>query len=123
MTELLFDPISMADLATAKLGESANPARVIAGSPEATELVLHEDAQTEIGVWEITPGEFHSSKVGISEFMYFFSGAGSITRESGEIVPITPGAYVSLPDGSHVVWNVTETARKLYVITQTAPAV
>jgi uncharacterized cupin superfamily protein len=119
MTALTFDPVSRQDLAAAVLGESANPARVISGAPEASELILHEDASTEIGVWEITPGSFYSSKVGVSEFMYFLSGAGSITRESGEVVPIAAGAYVSLPDGSHVVWDVTETTRKLYIITQT----
>ncbi|UOQ59179.1 cupin domain-containing protein [Leucobacter rhizosphaerae] len=119
MTAFPFDPVSRGDLATAVLGESANPARLISGTPEASELVLHEDATTEIGVWEITPGSFHSSKVGVSEFMYFLSGSGTITRESGEVVEITAGSFVSLPDGSHVVWDVTETSRKLYIITQT----
>lgn len=51
--------------------------------------------------------------------MYFLSGSGTITRESGEVVQITPGSFVSLPDGSHVVWDVEETSRKLYFITQT----
>lgn len=119
MTALTFDPVSQQDLASAILDESANPSRVISGSPQASELILHQDASTEIGAWEVTPGAFHSSKVGASEFMYFLSGAGSITRESGEIVPIAAGNYVSLPDGSHVVWDVTQTTRKLYIITQT----
>lgn len=119
MTALLFDPAARHDLAAAALADSANPARVIAGSPAASELILHEDPRTEIGVWEITPGSFHSSKLGVSEFMYFLSGSGTITRESGENVTIAPGAYVSLPDGSHVIWDVHETARKLYIITQT----
>lgn len=119
MTALLFDPIDRNDLATAELGDSPNPSRVISGAPEAAELVLHEDPSTEIGVWEITPGNFHSSKVGVSEFMYFLSGAGTITRENGEVAQIEPGAYISLPDGSHVIWDVYETARKIYIITQT----
>ncbi|NYF14260.1 hypothetical protein HDC34_002587 [Pseudoclavibacter sp. JAI123] len=112
------DPVSQQDLASVPLGPSANPARVISGAPQAQELILHEDATTEIGVWEVSPGSFHSSKIGVSEYMYFLSGAGTITRESGEVVPYGPGAYVSLPDGSHVVWDVTEQSRKLYVITQ-----
>ncbi|WP_449283357.1 cupin domain-containing protein [Leucobacter sp.] len=119
MTAPHFDPADRNDLATAELASGANPARIIAGSPEASELILHEDSRTEIGVWQITPGSFHSSKLGVSEFMYFLSGAGTITRESGEVVVIEAGAYVSLPDGSHVVWDVRETARKLYIITQT----
>ncbi|PPF45968.1 hypothetical protein C5B85_04715 [Pseudoclavibacter sp. AY1F1] len=112
------DPVSQQNLAAIPLGPSANPARVISGAPEAHELVLHEDATTEIGVWEITAGSFHSSKVGISEYMYFLAGTGTITRESGEVVPYRPGDYISLPDGSHVVWDVQERSRKLYVITQ-----
>ncbi|WP_125099383.1 cupin domain-containing protein [Leucobacter chromiireducens] len=119
MTELRFDPTAIADLASAQLGESAPPARVISGAPTATELVLREADGTEIGVWEITPGSFHSAKHGISEFMYFLSGAGTITRASGEVVTIAPGAYVSLPDGSEVIWDVHETTRKLYIITTT----
>ncbi|QYM74956.1 cupin domain-containing protein [Leucobacter luti] len=120
MTTFPFDPVSLQDLAGATLGPSASPARLISGAPRAQELVLHEDPTTEIGIWEITAGSFHSSKLGVSEFMYFLSGAGTITRESGEVVPITAGSFVSLPDGSHVIWDVTEPTRKLYVITQTA---
>lgn len=62
---------------------------------------------------------YHSSKHGISEFMYFISGAGTITRATGEVIAIKPDTYVSLPDGSEVVWDVTETSRKIYIITQT----
>ncbi|WP_440312117.1 cupin domain-containing protein [Leucobacter chromiireducens] len=119
MTELRFDPLALADLATSQLGESTNPARVISGTPEASELVLREEDGTEIGVWEITPGSFHSSKHGISEFMYFLSGSGTITRKNGDAIAISPGAFVSLPDGSEVIWDVRETTRKLYIITTT----
>lgn len=119
MTAFQFDPVTLHGLADVVLGESPDPNRIIAGTPEASEAILHEDDHTEIGVWEITPGSFHSSKVGVSEFMYFLSGSGTITRESGEVIDIRPDTYVSLPDGSHVVWNVEETTRKLYIITQT----
>lgn len=118
MVAFPFDPVSQQDLASVALGASVNPARVISGDPQAQELILHEDATTEVGVWEISPGSFRSSKVGLSEFMYFITGAGTITRESGEVVAYGPGSYVSLPDGSHVVWDVAEPSRKLYVITQ-----
>ncbi|WP_200330607.1 MULTISPECIES: cupin domain-containing protein [unclassified Leucobacter] len=120
MTELLFNPVTLHGLTTMTLQTSPAPSRVISGDPEAHESILHEDGRTEIGVWEISPGSFHSSKIGVSEFMYFVSGAGTITRENGEVIEIRPDAFVSLPDGSHVVWNVEETARKVYVITQAA---
>ncbi|WP_053386146.1 cupin domain-containing protein [Leucobacter japonicus] len=119
MTAFLFDPVTHQGLSTAVLGESADPSRVISGEPHASEQILHEDAAIEIGVWEITPGSFHSSKVGVSEVMYFLSGSGTITRESGEVIAFGPDTYVALPDGSHVIWDVHETARKIYIITQT----
>lgn len=55
-TPFSFDPAQKAGLSSIALGPSADPARVISGTPHASELVLHEDPSTEIGVWEITPG-------------------------------------------------------------------
>lgn len=121
MSSLLFPPADHSRLASLALGPGAAPARVLSGDPTATELVLHELAGTEIGLWEITPGVFRSTKSGISEFMYFLSGSGKITRENGEVIDIAADTFVTLPDGSEVVWDVTETARKIYVITETAP--
>lgn len=120
MTELLFTAVALHGLTSTTLRPGEAPSRVISGDPQALEMILHEDGRTEVGVWEISPGSFHSSKVGVSEFMYFVSGAGTITRESGEVIEIRPDAFVSLPDGSHVVWDVEEPARKVYVITRTA---
>lgn len=122
MSPLLFAPHDLGTLSTVALEPSAAPARIISGTPTAAERILHEANGLEIGVWEITSGSFHSTKSGISEFMYFLSGSGTITRESGEVVQIAPDSYVSLPDGSEVIWDVTETTRKVYVITDTAPA-
>lgn len=121
MSSFLFPPADHRQLASITLEPGTSPARVISGTPSATELVLHELAGTEIGLWEITPGAFHSTKSGISEFMYFLSGSGTITRENGEVIDIAADTFVTLPDGSEVVWNVTETSRKIYVITETAP--
>lgn len=120
MTELLFNAVSLHGLTSMTLQPSEAPSRIISGDPAAREMILHEDDRMEVGVWEVGPGSFHSSKIGVSEFMYFVSGAGTITREGGEVIDIRPDAYVSLPDGSHVVWNVEEPARKVYIITQTA---
>lgn len=118
-TPLLFDPVTLADAPTATLLPGVAPARVITGVPQAHELVLHETADLEVGIWEITAGSFHSSKHGVSEFMYFLSGSGTITRANGEVITIAAGTYLSLPDGSEVVWDVTETSRKVYIVTQT----
>lgn len=120
MSSLLFPPIDRRQLASMDLEPGTSPARVISGKPSATELVLHEMDGAEIGLWEITPGTFRSSKSGISEFMYFLSGSGTITRENGDVIDIAADTFLSLPDGSEVVWDVTETARKLYMITETA---
>lgn len=119
MSNLLFPPADHGRLTSIDLEPGTSPARVISGRPSATELVLHELAGTEIGLWEITPGAFRSSKSGISEFMYFLSGSGTITRENGEVIGIAADTFVTLPDGSEVIWDVTETSRKFYVITET----
>ncbi|UOQ57920.1 cupin domain-containing protein [Leucobacter allii] len=119
----LFAPNDRDRLTEIELGPSPAPARILSGAPETSELILHEAPGLEIGVWEVTPGAFRSTKQGISEFMVFLAGRGTITRESGEVVAIEPDAFVSLPDGSEVVWDVVETVRKVYVITDTTPAV
>lgn len=119
MSALLFAPTSLTGLAELRLTPSTPPARVISGAPSTAEHVLHERDGVEVGVWEVAPGSFHSAKHGISELMYFLSGSGTITRADGESIEIAPDTFVSLPDGSEVVWEVTSRCRKVYVITET----
>ncbi|MBM9468563.1 cupin domain-containing protein [Nakamurella leprariae] len=100
----------------ATLTPSAGPARVISGEPTAASRTLHRADGVEIGIWEVTPGEFHSTKTGLTEFMHFVSGAGVIEHADGTVTRIAPGAVLHVLDGWSGIWRVTETARKCYTV-------
>jgi uncharacterized cupin superfamily protein len=99
-----------------ELGQSPAPSHVIQGSPRCAEYVLVDLPGLEIGVWEVTPGRFLSSKAGIGEVMHFLSGAGELRHPDGSVTTIAPGVVVSLRAGWTGEWLVTETVRKVYAI-------
>lgn len=101
---------------SAVLTPTGPPSRVIAGDPQTAELVLHVDGRMECGIWEVTPGEFHSAKPDSGEVMHFATGAGSIEHPDGSRTAIGPGVALALPPGWTGVWRVTETVRKSYTI-------
>ncbi|MBS1844605.1 MAG: DUF861 domain-containing protein [Actinobacteria bacterium] len=88
------------------------------GTPVESMHRFYDDGRTLIGIWECTPGRFPVSKPDSTSTMYFFSGAGSITDENGESHPIIPGSAFVEPEGWRGEWTITETVRKLYVITR-----
>jgi uncharacterized protein len=89
------------------------------GSPVESARVVFEDDNVEVGIWEITPGGFASTKDGISEVMHFVSGAGTITSADGIVTEIGPGVVLVTPDGWSGVWDVREPTRKTYTIVKT----
>ena len=93
--------------------------RTLEGEPFESELVLHKDSVTEMGIWEVTPGTFEGRKDGVCEVMHIVKGAGSITDQSGRVTAIAPGVILFAPDGWRGIWRVTETLRKTYVISAT----
>jgi uncharacterized cupin superfamily protein len=99
-----------------ELGPSPAPSRVLSGEPLCGERVLVDLPGLEIGVWEVTPGRFLSSKPNVGEVMHFVAGAGQITHDDGSTTIITPGLTVSLQAGWSGEWTVTETVRKVYAI-------
>ena len=101
---------------TAALGPSPAPARVVSGDPRCAELVLVDQPGLEVGLWEVTAGEFLSTKAEVGEVMHFLSGAGRIVHPDGSETEIAPGVTLSLKAGWSGRWEVTETARKVYVI-------
>ena len=104
----------------AVLNEVGLKPNALAGSPVESELVMYVDDNTEMGIWEVTPGTFRGSKEGVCELMHFAQGAGTITDESGAVTHISPGLSIFVPDGWRGTWNVTSTVRKTYVISRTA---
>ncbi len=89
------------------------------GAPVESGRIVFADDTVEVGVWEITPGGFTSTKDGISEVMHFVSGAGTITASDGTLTEIGPGVVLVTPDGWSGVWDVREATRKTYTIVRT----
>lgn len=113
MTAALFQSVIAADVT---LVPSPAPAQVVAGDPRCGEAVLVDQPGLEIGVWEVTPGRFRSTKADIGEVMHFVSGAGSIRHDDGTTTLIQPGVTLSLRPGWSGEWDVVETTRKVYAI-------
>lgn len=104
------------DAATMQLPPSAPPARIVSGAPTCGEFVIVDTGSVEIGVWEVSPGEFLSTKDGIGEVVQFMSGAGTIEHSDGSVSTIAPGIVLEFLPGWTGTWRVTETTRKLYTI-------
>ncbi|MGZ0711862.1 cupin domain-containing protein (plasmid) [Coraliomargarita sp. W4R53] len=109
------------DINTAELAPSAAPVRIVSGTPTCRELVMVDNGDVEIGVWEVTPGVFDSVKDGIGEVVQFVYGAGRIVHPNGSVSPIAPGVVVEFEEGWKGTWYIEETTRKLYTIYR-APA-
>jgi uncharacterized cupin superfamily protein len=88
----------------------------VAGAPIESVYEIHAEEGLEVGVWEITPGSFRTSKDGISEVMHFISGSGTIDGDDGTTTVIAPGVVLITPDGWSGTWHVSETVRKVYAI-------
>jgi uncharacterized protein len=93
-------------------------ANATSGEPIESKLVLYADRFTEIGIWEVTPGEFPASKDGVCELMQFVAGSATIVDANGETI-IEPGVVMFTPDGWTGTWTVHETVRKTYALHHT----
>lgn len=96
------------------LGSPVPPERLVSGEPQAAAHELFESGDVRVGIWEVTPGCFRSVKNGLTEVMYFLSGAGEILGDDGTRTVIEPGAIAIVRTGWSGTWTVTQTARKLY---------
>jgi uncharacterized protein len=105
---------SLNSVTTEALTPSPAPPIVLEGDPHATKRVLHRDGDTEIGIWECTPGVFRSEKKNISEFMHFVAGSGRIEHSDGTVTVIEPGAVLHVHHGYVGTWYVKESVRKVY---------
>ena len=101
------------------LTERGPRAPALSGEPVESVHVFHDDGQGRTGVWECTPGSFESARNGDTEVMHFVAGAGTITSDDGTVYEIRPGAVIVAPVGWKGVWDIRETARKVYTIWNT----
>ncbi|TFD74562.1 DUF861 domain-containing protein [Cryobacterium sp. Sr8] len=89
-------------------------AQVVAGTPGTGSAVLDVLGDTEIGVWEMSPGAMRD--VEVDEVFLVLSGAATVDFEGdGRRITLAPGDIVRLVTGMRTVWTVTETLRKLYL--------
>lgn len=99
-----------------ELTPSGPPKRVLDGRPAMSEKVLFEQPGLEVGIWEVTPGQFASSTNDICEVMHIAAGAGELRHDDGQVTRLASGVFVVLPPGWSGTWHVTQTVRKSYAI-------
>jgi uncharacterized protein len=101
---------------TMQLSEPTPHGRATEGDPHESYVSAYIDGDTEVGVWECTPGRFPGTKEGISEMMHFLSGRATIVDEDGTRHELSAGTMFILLDGWRGEWVVHETVRKVYAI-------
>jgi uncharacterized cupin superfamily protein len=99
-----------------------NPAWIIEGNPQARAKGLAEsaDGASSIMAWSCTPGRFEWHYA-VDETVHIISGEVLVTDENGKIHRLGPGDMAFFPAGSHSVWQVTKTVRKLAVCRHSMP--
>lgn len=90
-----------------------DPAEVVEGTPETSELAVTTIGGVDVGIWQITPGTV--TDVEKDEAFVVLSGHGTITFADGEVVELEPGSLVRLHAGESTVWTIHSTLRKVYV--------
>jgi uncharacterized cupin superfamily protein len=94
--------------------DELSPSDVVAGAPRVASADLEELGAVSIGVWEITEGTVTDTEV--DEVFLVLAGSGQIAFDDGSTVTLQPGAMVRLRAGDRTTWTITETVRKVYVI-------
>ena len=110
------DPGTIADAASVALEHLPVEAeQVVAGSPTTGHLVLDDDGERTVGVWEMTVGAMRD--VEADEVFVVLTGAATVEFEHPHASPIVlaPGAVVRLESGMRTIWTVRQTLRKVYV--------
>ena len=69
------------------------------------------------GIWECQPGGFPVNDRANTETVFIIAGAATITDEDGAAHELAAGSWHTLPKGWTGRWDVTETVRKMYVLT------
>jgi uncharacterized cupin superfamily protein len=95
-----------------------DPAQVVAGAPQVSGAVLHDDGRVVRGVWEHTAGT--SRDVESDELFVVVSGRATIEIEGGPVLEVGPGDAAVLRAGDRTVWTVHETLRKVFQVTSAA---
>jgi uncharacterized cupin superfamily protein len=96
-----------------RLGRSTDDG--VAGGPIAAERSFGVVGGAEVGVWEITTGVVEDTEV--DELFVVLSGSARVDfLDEARTVELGPGSIARLRAGQRTRWHVTETLRKVYVI-------
>lgn len=106
----------MNDATTADPGE--HQPKETSTTPGQTEVSYRLWARGDLrtGIWEVTPGEFKSTRPGYDEICQILSGSGTITEPDGSSFEIGPGTLFVTPAGWEGHWAIRETVRKMWVV-------
>ena len=87
------------------------------GDPQLKTLPVESGSDAQIGIWECEPGGWPVVNRPNTETCYIISGRARLTDdETGRVVEIAAGDFVTLPTGWTGRWDVIETVRKAYAI-------
>ena len=114
--------VTIEDVLAVRLEAGQPVPTATAGETYESWHVISDDGRVELGIWQVTPGSFHGSKVGVYEQMHVVAGHGTITAADGTVTDIGPGVVMLCPDGWSGLWEVEETIRKTYAIVRTSDA-
>jgi len=87
------------------------------GSPQVSTKQFDAGNTCGTGLWECTPGSWTILRDTTESFLVL-AGTGSITNADGSFrVELKPGVWHTTPSGWEGRWEVTETVRKLFILT------
>ncbi len=75
-----------------------------------------EDKSISVGTWECDPCREVVASWPVHEMMTVVSGAVTVSHEDGRSESFGPGDTFYIAKGQHVVWEITEKLRKMYMI-------
>jgi len=78
-------------------------------------LTLWKDGDSEVGVWECTPGPSHWT-LDTHEFVHILAGRMTVTPDGGEATEVGAGDVAVFPRGWAGAWQIHEPIRKVYVL-------
>ena len=109
-------PNSVVPAATITLDHEPMPStQTVRGEPTTAAAAIDEFGGVEVGVWEMTPGVM--SDVETDEVFVVLSGSATVEFADGRpTMHHGPGDLVRLSAGAETVWTVTETLRKVYLV-------
>lgn len=109
------DRLLAADVHTAALeADELDPTDIVQGDPAVSSASLAQLTGSDIGIWQITAGQVTDTEA--DEVFIVLSGRGQVEFEDGSVLELQSGTAARLRAGERTTWTITETLRKIYVL-------